>query len=363
MLEASLENLLRPELAELSPYVPVQGEFAVRLDANEAPPLLGSSARARLAAGAAATAWERYPDARHTLLRAAIAERCGVTPEEVLIGVGSDEIITLLSTVVCRPRSESQPATLLTTTPTFVMYRMSARVRGLRVIEVPLDDTWDIAEKPLLQALEMTLPNLVFVASPNNPTGRLANRERLISLIEAARGALVVIDEAYVDYASGDHLELYRKYPHVAILRTLSKIGFAAIRIGWLLARPALIAELDKARLPYNVSSPCQALATIALRELGAELEGVTRSVVNERLRLSEELGKLEGVEVTPSDANFIWFRTRRPAGEVFDALAARGVLVRSFHQRGGRLLHQLRVTVGTAEENAAFLRAVREVA
>jgi histidinol-phosphate aminotransferase len=361
--ETGLSDLLRPELAELSAYLPVQGEFAIRLDANEAPPLLGDAARARLAAAAAATAWERYPDARHAVLRAAIAARCGVTPEHVLVGVGSDEIIALLTSVVCRPRTASQPPTVLTTTPTFVMYRMSARVRGLRVIEVPLDDAWDIAEKPLLYALEMAPPNLLFVASPNNPTGRLADRSRLVTLIEAARGALVVIDEAYIDYAGVDHLELFHAYPHVAILRTLSKVGFAAIRIGWLLARPSLIAELDKARPPYNIAAPCQALGALALGELAPELEGLTRAVVTERERMRAELATIDGVEACPSDANFLWIHTRRPAAEVFGALAERGILVRSFHQRGGRLLHQLRVSVGTPLENTTFLRAMREVA
>jgi histidinol-phosphate aminotransferase len=242
------------------------------------------------------------------------------------------------------------------------MYRMSARARGLRVIEVPLDDSWDLAVASLTRALDVTPPNVVFIASPNNPTGRLASRDRLIELIEAARGALVVIDEAYVDYAARNQLDLCRAYDNVAILRTLSKVGFAALRVGWLIASPALVAELDKTRLPYNVPAPCQRLATLVLSELAQEVENTTREVCAERERLAKEIAAIDGVDVAPSDANFLWIRTRRPASDVWSGLAERGVLVRSFHSRGGRLLHQLRVTIGTRVENETVLKALREV-
>ncbi len=360
--QGSISDLLRPELAELSAYAPLAGDFSVRLDANEAPPLLSSRARARLAEVAADTAWERYPDARCEHLKQAIAAKMGVSPDEVLAGVGSDEVITTLLTVLARPRDKSGVPTILTTTPTFVMYRQSARVRGMNVMEVPLDGGWDLADASLARALEMTPPNVVFIATPNNPTGNLMSRDRLERLIQAAQGALCVVDEAYVDYSSGDHLDLYRKYDNVAILRTLSKVGFAALRVGWLVARPELVRELDKARCPYNLPSVSQALATTVLTELGDEVAALARSVKEERSRLSAALEALPRVTLTPSQANFVWVKMERPAGEVFDALCQRKILVRSFHARGGRLGSQLRVTVGTREENDAFLRALAEV-
>lgn len=357
-----ISDLLRPELAELGSYAPLAGDFDVRLDANEAPPLLSTRARARLAEVAATTAWERYPDARVAELRAAIAAKMGVSPEEVLAGVGSDEVISILLTVLARPRQANTAPTVLTTTPTFVMYRQSARARGMSVMEVPLDASWDLPDSSLLRAMEMTPPNLVFIATPNNPTGNLMSRERLERVIEAAAGALVVVDEAYVDYSSGDHLDLYRKHDNVAVLRTLSKVGFAALRVGWLVARPALIAELDKARCPYNLPSVSQSLATTVLTELGAEVAALAGAVKDERARVTAALEAMPRVSPTPSQANFLWVKTERPAGEVFDALCAKKILVRSFHGRGGRLASQLRVTVGTREENDAFLRALREV-
>jgi histidinol-phosphate aminotransferase len=362
MPELRLDEILSPTLGELKSYVPDQGCYAVRLDANEAPDLLSDEAKRRLAAAVSSAAWERYPDATARALRRAIAERAGVSPEEVLAGVGSDEIITLLVTALARPRGKNPAAALLTTTPTFVMYRMSARARGASVMEVPLDFAWDLSQASMLRALEISPPNLILIASPNNPTGTLASRDRLEAVIEAASGALVVIDEAYVDYADQDHLDLYRRHENVALLRTLSKVGFAALRVGWLIARPALIAELDKVRLPYNLNSVSQTLATLALTELHAEIERTARAVVAERARLCAELDARQRIAVTPSQANFVWIRTERLAGEVHAGLAERGVLVRSFHQRGGRLQHQLRVTLGTPEQNDAFLHALSEV-
>jgi histidinol-phosphate aminotransferase len=354
--------MLRPELSEFEAYRPVAGEFRVRLDANEAPPMLGAAARQRLTEAIADMRWERYPDATAQALRQAIAARCGVSSDEVLVGVGSDEIITLLLTALAVPRDATRPPTLVTTTPTFVMYRMSARIRGMQVMEVPLDDGWDVALPSLLRALEISNPNLVFIASPNNPTGNMASRERLEQLIQAAPRALIVIDEAYVDYADCDQLELYRKYDNVVILRTLSKIGFAALRIGWMIGRPELVQELDKARLPYNMNSVSQTLGSLVLGELWSEVDAVVRSVREQRAALAAELARIEGVHVTPSQANFIWFRTQQPAGDVYRGLMERQVLVRSFHARGGRLKNQLRVTIGDADENAAFLQALREV-
>jgi histidinol-phosphate aminotransferase len=363
MPELSLEDLVVPQMADLAAYTPEQGRYAVRLDANEAPALLRPEARARLAEEVAGTAWERYPDATARELREAIAAHAGVSADEVLVGVGSDEVIALLLTVLARPRGRAREGLLVTTTPTFVMYRQSAKVRGLRVMEVPLDDAWNLAVDSMLQAIDIGAPNIVFIASPNNPTGTTASSADLERVIEAAAGALVVIDEAYVDYARGDHLELYRRHDNVAILRTLSKIGFAALRLGWLLAHPELVRELDKARLPYNISTPSQQLGRVVLSELGGEIELVRRTVIDERERVASELGRMPRVDVTPSEANFLWLRTERPAGEVFADLAERGVLVRSFHRRGGRLAHQLRVTIGRRDQNDAFLSALGEVA
>jgi histidinol-phosphate aminotransferase len=214
----------------------------------------------------------------------------------------------------------------------------------------------------MLRGIELSPPNLIFIATPNNPTGNLVNCERLERLIQAAPKSLVVIDEAYIPYSAGDQLDLYRRYENVVVMRTLSKVGFAALRVGWLIARPELTAQIDKVRLPYNMNSPAQALGALAVTELKPEIQRIVEYVVAERERVRAALGVLPGISVTPSDANFLWFRCERPAADLFQGLQARGVLVRSFHQRGGRLANQLRVTIGTREENDRFLGGLREL-
>ena len=355
-------DILCPALAELSSYTPVVGDYPVRLDANEAPELLTESAKARMAEVCAKLVWERYPDATASTLRQALAGFSGVSAEEILVGDGSDEIITMLLSAFSQARDRSGSPVVMTTTPSFVMYRMSAKVRGQRVLEVPLDASWDLAEESMQRGVELTPPNLIFIATPNNPTGNLADRERLERLIRAAPSSLVVIDEAYIPYSDRDQLDLYRRYENVAVMRTLSKVGFAGLRVGWLIARPKLIAEIDKVRLPYNMNAPAQALGTLAVTELAPEIARIVAYVVPERERVAAALSALPGLSVTPSQANFLWFHSERPAADVFQGLRDRGVLARSFHQRGGRLAHQLRVTIGSHQENDRFLACMREL-
>jgi histidinol-phosphate aminotransferase len=357
-----LEELLRPELQDIQAYLPTQGHFRIRLDANEAPPHIGPEVATRLAREFSRVPLERYPDATSLHLREAIAARLGVEATEILLGVGSDEIITLLLTALTRPRRGQEPPAILTTNPTFVMYKMSARLRGQRVLEVPLDADWDLAEESILRGIELGEPHVIFIASPNNPTGTLASPGRLERVIDAAKHSLIVVDEAYVDYADRDQLELFRKYDNVVILRTLSKVGFAALRVGWLVGNKKLVAELDKVRLPYNLNAVSQALAAVVVRELWDEVKKVVESVRSERSRLFAELGTLPFLEVTPSQANFLWVKTAHPADELYAKLSERGVLVRSFHASAGRLARQLRITVGTPEENDELIRCLRDL-
>lgn len=355
-------DLLRPEFAEFKPYKPVHGSFRVRLDANEAPPMSSRVASERLAREFSSIALERYPDAGSDALRDAIARHLGRKDDEIVIGVGSDEVIGMLVTALSRSRSSAEPPTVLTTTPTFVMYKMSARLRGQRVIEVPLDANFEPDAAGLARAVEMAAPHVVFLANPNNPTGTVASLPTLRRVIEAAPRSLVVVDEAYVDYADEHRLSLLDEYENVAVLRTLSKVGFAGLRVGWLVARAAFAAELDKVRQPYNMSSVSQRLATVVLNELWGEVEAVTRSVKAERARLEATLGSMPGLSVTPSQANFLWLGSELSAEKLFHALAERGVLVRSFHERGGRLANRLRVTVGTPAENDELLECLRAI-
>jgi len=358
MTESRFAPLLRSDLAELHSYEPRAGTFAVRLDANEPPPLLSPEASAELARAMVPPQWNRYPDARAVELRAAIAATCDASPDEILVGTGSDEVIALLLTALDRPQGKNPAPTIVTPTPTFVMYRLSARARGYKVIEVPLDAAWDLDVASMRRAVELARPNLVFIATPNNPTGRSMSLDRLEAVIAAAPEALVVVDEAYVDFAAPKQLHLRKAYPNVAILRTLSKVGFAALRVGWMIAPAELVAEVDKVRQPYNLPVPSQRGATFVLQHLGAEVTRSCAAVIAERARLGAALTGL-GFGVTPSDANFLWVETPGPAGDLCEALAARGVLIKTFHGSGGRLLKRARITVGLPAENDRLLAEI----
>ncbi len=355
-------HLLRPELAELKSYVPDLSSYPVRLDANEAPGPLSEEVRQELARAAANMVWERYPDPTSAELREALARRCGVQTDEVLVGVGSDELIALLLTAFCWTKDLANPPTVMTLSPTFVMYKQSAKARGYRVVEVPLDGEWDLADDKLIYALQTAPPQLLFIASPNNPTGNVVRRDRLERVLDAAADCVCVLDEAYIDYASHTQMELRKRFPNLLILRTLSKIGFASLRVGWLMGPRALLGEFDKIRLPYNIASINQALAKVVVTSLGSAVSEMVYAVTNERDRVADELSRIDGYAVSPSDANFLWVRTERSAQNVYEALRGRGILVRSFHERGGRLAHQLRITVGTCHENNILLEALAAI-
>ena len=351
--------LLRPELSDLKAYLPDQNNYKVRLDANEAPPFQSEYVYRRLNEVAASVIWERYPDPSALELREALANRCGALADEVLVGVGSDELIALLLTALSQTVGSHNPPTVLTVSPTFVMYKMSAKARGFRVLEVPLDETWDLAEKGLVCALQTAPPHLLFIASPNNPTGNLASRDRLERLLESAPNTVCVVNEAYIDYADRTHMELRKRFPNLILLRTLSKIGFAGLRVGWLVGPRALVNEINKARQPYNLASINQALAKLIVTELSPFVSEHVHGTILERQRLSDEIRRLRAYTVSPSDANFLWVQTSRPAQNVFDHLRSRGILVRSFHERGGRLAHQLRITIGSGSENDRLLEGL----
>lgn len=352
---------LRPELAELSSYVPAEPQgVRVRLDANEAPAPLPAVCEA-VARAVARTALERYPDARGRELKARIAERTGARPEELLLGTGSDEVIGILLTALGRARDRAPVATILAPNPTFVMYRITARANGLKPVEVPLDAQWDLDVGAMKRAIEMMRPSVVFLASPNNPTSNRMSDDRVAAVIDAAAAtdSLVVVDEAYGDYAGTSVRGWRARYPNLAVLRTLSKVGLAALRVGWLEASEALVREVDKVRQPYNVSATSQAAAAAVLAEAWDEVRAQIDLVVRERERVAAAVRSMAGTDVAPSHANFLWIGTARPASEVYARLVEQGVLVRSFHSAGGRMASRLRVTIGTPGDNDAFIEAL----
>lgn len=336
---------------------PIIGESCpVNLDANEAPYAPPEPVRQRIAAALAAVELNRYPDPGADRLRAALARRLGVGDDQLLLGVGSDELIQALLIA-----TRGQRGGVVIPVPTFPMYRLTGRALGHAVTEVPLDpDTLQLDRAAMLAAIERQQPVVVFFASPNNPTGARFRDTDLEAVLQAAPG-LVVIDEAYAEFAGTTWVPRVARHPRMVILRTFSKIGLAAIRLGYLVAQPRLIAELNKVRLPYNLNSLTQA-AALAVLEDPAFLDAQVAAVVAERRRLAARLEELPGIlRVFPSDANFLFCRVREPRA-AYEGLKARGVLVKLIPPVEDRLPGGLRITIGTPAEHDTLVSALREV-
>ncbi len=360
-----LSAVIRPEVAALRAYqveLP-PGGLRAKLDANESPFALGDSMRSELAAemakALADVALHRYPDPEARELRQLLARDLGVAPAQVVVSNGSDEAIQMLTVAVASPGTA-----VAAPVPTFVMYELTARALGLRFVGVPLSDQFDLDVRQFCQALRTERPRLVFLAWPNNPTGRLYDAAAVEEIVHVCCGdganAVVVVDEAYFHYAERTLLPTLGQYPNLVILRTLSKIGLAGIRLGVLMANTRVVEQINKVRLPYNVNALSQAAARVVLRHPDV-VSRHAAAIVRERDRLLGRLRDIRGVTTYPSQANFFLTRTVRSGDEVFRGLLERGILVRNF-SRAPYLANCLRVTIGTSEENDAFLAALPDV-
>jgi histidinol-phosphate aminotransferase len=271
---------------------------------------------------------------------------------ELLVGNGSDEIILLLALAVSRPG-----AALLAPEPSFVMFRMVAGVVGLRYAGVPLAPDFGLDLPAIEGAIARHRPALTFLAYPNNPTGNLFDRAAVERIVETAPG-LVVVDEAYHAFAGESFLPRLERHPNLLVMRTLSKLGLAGLRLGLLVGREEWLRELDKVRLPYNVNVLTQRVAERVLGRMDV-LNAQAAAIRDERARLFGRLAAVSGVQVYPSRANFLLFRVQQ-ADSVFIALKARGVLIKNLDGSHPMLAGCLRVTVGAPQENDRFLDALQ---
>jgi Histidinol-phosphate/aromatic aminotransferase and cobyric acid decarboxylase len=243
--------------------------------------------------------------------------------------------------------------------PTFAMYKISALNTGHRVIEVPLDDRFDLDVGSMLEIIKNRSPELVFLSYPNNPTGNCFNSGKIEAIIRASSG-IVVVDEAYFNFAGRTFLSYLDKYENLAVLKSLSKVGLAAMRIGIFIGCPLLVRELNKVRLPYNLNAFSQVIARFYV-ENEVEFQKQADKVVSKREELFKGLSKIDGIRPYPSDANFILFNCSFDTGSVYRGLIKRGILIKKFNAPGV-LRNCMRVTVGNCEENGEFLRALRDV-
>ena len=348
------QALVRREILDLHAYHVPDSAGYIKLDAMENPYPLPQELRDKVAAAVAAAALHRYPDPAATELKEKIRSVTGLPQGmDVLLGNGSDELIQLLALAL-----NKSGAVLLSVEPSFVMYRMISVFAGMRYVGVPLAADFSLDLPAILAAIAREQPALVFLAYPNNPTGNLFPADAVSQIIEAAPG-LVVVDEAYYAFASDSFIPHLAHYPNLLVMRTYSKLGMAGLRLGFLAGSAAWLEQLDKLRLPYNVGVLPQVVACHLLDHHEVLLQQAER-IRQERSRLYRQLGEVAGVQVYPSEANFLLFRVAN-ATAVFDGLKQRGVLIKNLNGGHPLLRDCLRVTVGTAEENERFMAALQE--
>lgn len=296
----------------------------------------------------------RYPHANPQRLKQRVCEAMAVPPGmDVVLGNGSDELIQIILMALAHPRRR-----VLAPTPTFVMYEIITKSVGMEFIGVPITADFELDVPAMCVAVEQHNPAVTFLAYPNTPTANLFDAIDVEAVIRSSDG-LVVVDEAYFPFTDATFMDRLHQYDNLLVLRTFSKLGLAGLRLGFLVGDRAWLTEFNKVRLPYNVNSLTQASVEFALAEREFLDEQVAR-IRAERAKLFSALLETPGIHVWPSETNFILFQVRtKDATEVYDALRSAGVLVKSLDQRGV-LKGCLRVTVGTTEENKAFLDVLR---
>jgi len=347
-----LKQLIRQDIQSMHAYAIQDSAGMVKLDAMENPYRLPAELQAKLGERLGAVALNRYPDGRVNELRRALAAHAGM-PEgfDIMLGNGSDELISLLAMACDVPG-----AAILAPLPGFVMYGMSAQLQGLKFIGVPLTADFELDEAAMLAAIKEHQPSLIYLAYPNNPTANLWDDAVIEKIIEAAPG-LVILDEAYQPFSSKSYIDRITRHGHVLLMRTMSKFGLAGVRIGYMMGPKALIAEIDKVRPPYNISVlnyEC-ALFALAYQEVFA---AQAQDIRAQRAIVFEALQALPGVKAWKSDANMILVRVP-DAAKTFEGMKARKVLVKNVSKMDPLLANCLRLTIGTADENAQMLAAL----
>lgn len=349
-----LNGLFKSNIALLKAYEAKEIPCKVKLDANESPFGPPREILKKVQSGKSRKLYEtlnRYPDPQAKLLIKKVSGYWGVQPQNILQGNGSDELIYYLIMTFGGP--------VLYPAPTFAMYGIITQALDEKKIEVPLTVHFDLDIDRILTLMKKRKPRLIFLSSPNNPTGNCFSFEKILRIIKAgSKTSLVVIDEAYQVFAKEkSFVSLLKKHDNLVVLKTLSKIGLAGLRVGFMLAGKDIREEVNKVRLPFNLNSLSQMIAVEVLKKKKILLSHI-RTIKTEREHLFNEMGRIKGISVYPSEANFILFQIRNP-DSAYKKLLQKGVLVRNMK---GIVDGCLRVTVGTQRENRAFLKALKNV-
>jgi histidinol-phosphate aminotransferase len=356
MQNSIISRVFRPQILEMSGYKVADATNYIKLDAMENPYNLPDEIIDQWLETLKSCDLNRYPDPIARDLNAMI-KQVNHIPDmfDVLLGNGSDEIIQLL--LMALPTGEN----ILAPEPSFVMYKQISLSLGLNYHSVPLNDDFSLNLEGMLVAIEKYQPAIIFLAYPNNPTGNLFNADEIKKVIETAKG-LVIIDEAYAPFADASFIDALADYENLLVMRTLSKLGLAGLRLGFIMGQPSIIAELDKIRLPYNINILTQKTACFALSHY-AIFEQQTQIICQQRYIVFTTLNAIEGIKVYPTAANFILFKTRTLVADwFFLELKRRGILIKNLSPQAGLLDNCLRVTIGSPKENQLFLEAMTDI-
>ena len=355
MSKSLVERIIRADVRALSAYPVPDAAGFVKLDAMENPYTLPQALRDELGQRLAAVALNRYPVPSYTLLKEKLCRHMGVpTGFDVLLGNGSDELISIVS-VACAQAG----AKVLAPEPGFVMYGVSAKFAGLEYIGVPLKADFTLDRDAMLAAIAEHRPAITYLAYPNNPTGTLYDVADIEAVIRAVGDdGIVVVDEAYQPFAQESFMPRLPEFNNLVVMRTVSKLGLAGIRLGYMAASAALLQEFDKVRPPYNISQ-LNAEATLFALDHADEFARQATTLRAERARLQTALQAMPGVTPFPSDANMILVRVP-DSGRTFDGMKQRGVLIKHVAGLHPLLANCLRLTVGTPEENGLMIEALR---
>jgi histidinol-phosphate aminotransferase len=356
-LADKINRLVRPEIRALSSYhVPDAGNL-IKLDAMENPWPWPEGLQQDWLERLQQVELNRYPDPGAQELQAGMRRAMDVPAAAgVMLGNGSDELIQMIIQTLAAPGR-----IVMAPDPTFVMYRQIAAVAGMEFIGVPLRTDFSLDREAMLETLARRQPAVTFLAYPNNPTGNLFDADVIEAILSRSDG-LVVLDEAYAPFTDASFMARLPDYDNLLLLRTVSKMGLAGLRLGLLAGPPEWLEQIDKTRLPYNLGTLNQVTGSFALahREV---FETQARQIREGRSVLLAGLQALPQLDVYPSEANFILFRVPvGRAGEIFAGLKAAGILIKNLDGSGGALQDCLRVTVGTPAENAAFVDALQRL-
>lgn len=349
---SAADAVIRPEIAAMHAYPVADAQGFIKLDTMENPYRLSPPLREELGRRLAEIEINRYPAPSYTRLKALIAEKLGVPAGfDVVVGNGSDEIITMLTTLVARPG-----ACIVAPAPSFAMYPLAAKIAGVRYVAVDLKPDFTLDLPAMLATIERERPALTHVCFPNNPTGNAFAVADIEAILRAAPG-LVVIDEAYQPFALDTWMPRLKDYPNLVVMRTVSKLGLAGIRLGYCSGAKPWTDGLEKVRPPYNLGVLHEAAGIFALEHY--EVLALQAQLLREsRADLSAGLARIAGVEQFPSRANFILVRVPDSARAIA-GLKARRILVKDVGKQHPLLANCLRISVSTPEENALLLAAL----